>query len=100
MCAFEEDFKQAIENLQEERKSRGKRPYDVHYTTPGTDPEVLIRARIQGGCSGRSVEVYITARGCKVMIPETDIQKNLKKSELNLIIDCIKDLLETPIRSR
>jgi hypothetical protein len=100
MDIFEQDFKRAIENLQEERQLQGKRPYDVHYTTVGADPEVLVKARLQGGSSGRSVEVYLKAKGYKVIIPKTDIEKTFKKSELNGVIDYIKDLLETPLTNQ
>ena len=100
MNTFEQDFKQAIEKLQEERKSKGKRPYGVHYATVGDDPQVLIKARIQGVHSGHIVEVYLTAKGDKVIIPGTSIQKTFKKSELNGVIDCIKDFLENPLTTQ
>ena len=100
MCTYDEDFKQAIENLQEKRKSQKKHPYDVHYHTVGTDPQALIRACIQGGSSGHSAEVYLTAKGYKVIIPESDVQRVFKKSELNLVIYCIKDFLENPLSTR
>lgn len=100
MCKYDEDFKQAIENLQENRKSQKKRAYDVHYHTVGTEPQVLIRACIQGGSSGHNAEVYLTARGYKVIIPGSDVQRMFKKSELNLVIDCIKDFLENPLSTQ
>lgn len=93
MCKFEEDFKQAIDNLCKEYK------YNVDYSTVGSDPEVLLMARIRGGSSGLAPEIIITARGCKVIIPETDIEKTFKKNELNRIIDCVKDILENPIEN-
>ncbi len=97
MCTFKQDFKQAIETLQEERKLQKKRPYDVHYCTTGTEPDVAVIARIQGGSSGRSVEVTLLGRDCKVIIPQTDIQKTFRKNELNSIIECIKGFLENPL---
>ena len=100
MDAFEQAFKEAIENLQEERKLQKKRPYDVHYCRLPRDPRVLIIARIQGGRSGHGVEVYLKAKCYKVIIPETDIHKTFKKTELNLMIDCIKDFLETPLTTQ
>lgn len=97
MCAFEQDFKQAIENLQEERKLQKKRSYDVHYCTTGTEPDVLVKTRIQGGSSGRGVEVTLTAKGCKVIVPQIHIKKSFTKNELNSIIECIKGFLENPL---
>ena len=94
MDTFEQNFKQAIENLCEEYK------YHVDYITVGSDPEVLIIARIRGGSSGRVPEVILTARGCKVIIPKTDIEKTFKKDELNGVINYIKDLLETPLTNQ
>ena len=100
MDAFEQAFKEAIENLQEERKLQKKRPYDVHYCRLPRDPRVLIIARIQGGRSGRRVEVYLLGRNYKVIIPETDFKKTFKKNDLNGVINCIKDLLETPLTNQ
>ena len=97
MYSFQEDFKQGIENLQEERKSQKKRPYDVHYRLLPHDPQVCIMACIRGGSSGRSVEVALIGRDCKVIIPQTDIQKTFRKNELNSIIECIKGFLENPL---
>jgi len=91
MDTFEQDFKQAIDKVCEESK------YHVDYVSIGSDPEVSIIARIRGGSTGRKVEVYLTGRNCKVIVPETDIEKTFKKNELNRVIDCIKDLLETPL---
>jgi len=96
MSTFEQDFKEAIENLQEERKVEKKRPYVVHYCTTGTEPDFVVIARIKGGTSGRSVEVSLLGRDCKVIIPGTDIKKTFQKNELNGIIDCIEDFLENP----
>ena len=91
MDTFEQDFKQAIDNLCKEHK------YHVDYITVGSDPEVLIIARIRGGSSGHRVEVYLRARDCKVIIPETGIENTFKKNELNGVIDCIRDFLESPL---
>lgn len=90
MNTFEQDFKQAIEKLCEEHK------YHVDYTPLPADPEVCLIARVRGGSRGRRVEVYPSGKDCKVIIPETNIGKTFKKNELNRIIDCIIDFLETP----
>jgi hypothetical protein len=97
MSTLKQDFKEAIENLQEERKLQKKRPYDVHYCHVGADPQFLIKAHIQGGSSGQRVEIYLTAKDYKVIIPETDIKRTFTKNELNSVIDCIKDFLENPL---
>jgi len=94
MHTFQQDFKEAIEKLCEEHK------YHVDYTPLPADPEVCLIARIRGGRSGRRVEVYPKAKGCKVIIPETDIEKTFKKNELNLVIDCIKDFIENPLTAQ
>lgn len=91
MCAFEQDFKEAIEKLCEEHK------YHVDYIPIPYDPDVILIARIRGGSSGHRVEVYPKAKGYKVIIAETDIQKTFKKSELNIVISCIRDFLENPL---
>ncbi len=100
MSISEEDFKEAIENLQKERKLEKKRPYNVHYCHVGPDRQVLIKTRIQGGNTGRSVEVYLTAKGYKVIVPQTDIAETFKENELDLVIECVRRLLETPLSNR
>jgi len=100
MCTFEEDFKLAIEDIQKERKLQKKHPYNVHYSHLPVEPQFLIKAHIQGGRSGRRIEVYTIGKDCNVTIVDTDIKKTFKKNELGQIIDCIKDFLETPLTNR
>jgi len=94
MCTFEQDFKQAIDELCEERK------YHVDYVTIGSDPKVIIIARIRGGTSWGATEVILTARGCKVIVPQTNIEETFKKNELDCLVDCIRRLLENPVANQ
>ena len=100
MDTFEQDFKRAIETLQGERRSQKKHPYDVHYCTTKTVPDVVVIAHIQGGSSGHSVEVSLIGKDCKVIVPQTGSEKTFKKNDLSSIIECIKGFLENPLTDR
>ena len=97
MGAFEQDFKQAIEKLQEERKAQGKRPYNVHYYRLSRTSRVFGKVLIQGGSSGFSVEVYLNARGYEVITLQDNTKRTFKKNELDDVVNYIKDLLEAPL---
>lgn len=84
MCTFEQDFKRVIEDLCKDRN------YHADYIPP----QICIIARIRGGSSGRKVEVVLTGKEYRVRVPETDIKKSFAKNELDLVIDCIRDILE------
>lgn len=84
MCTFEQDFKRVIENLCKERN------YHADYIPH----QVCIIARIRGGSSGRKVEVVLTGKEYRVRVPETDIKKSFAKNELDLVMDCIRNILE------
>lgn len=89
MCTSEQDFKHAIEDLCKERK------YHLNYTTVGSDPQVCIRAHLRGGNSGRMAEVTLTGKGYTVVVPQTPVKKSFTKTQLNLVTEYIKDLLES-----
>jgi hypothetical protein len=89
MTTFEEDFKDAIEQLCKEHN------YHADYITIDTDLKILIRVHIRGGKCGYKVEVVLTGRDCTVIIPESDIKKSFRKDDLNDITNCIKNFLET-----
>jgi hypothetical protein len=91
MCTSEQDFKRAVEDLCKDRD------YHADYVTVGSDPEVCIMARIRGRRSGRRVEVILTGKDYSIIVPQTPIKKSFTKQQLNLVIDCIKDLLENPV---
>lgn len=94
MDTFEQDIKQAIDDLCEEHK------YHVDYIPLPADPDVCLIARVRGGNRGRRVEVYLLGRDYKVIIPESDFKKTFKKNDLNGVINCIKDLLEAPLTNQ
>lgn len=72
----------------------------MYDTTVGTEPQVLVKADIEGGSSDRRVEVYLTGKDYIVIVPETPIKKSFPKNELNRVINCIKDLLGNPLANQ
>jgi hypothetical protein len=94
MSTFERDFKRAIEDLCKKHNCH------VDYIPVGADPQVYIMARIRCISSGRKVEVILTGKEYRVIVPETDMKETVNKNDLNGLVDSIMRLLEPSVANQ
>ena len=85
MDSFQEEISQAFKGLDR---------IHVDFTKVGDDPEIIIKARIRGGSTGLTVEVFNTAIKYKVSSSECETTEEFAKNELSRAIKYAKDILE------
>jgi len=86
MDSFQQEISQAFKGLDR---------IHVDFTKVGDDPEIIIKARIRGGSTGLTVEVFNTAIEYRVSSSGCETTKIFGKNELSKTIEYVKDILKT-----